>query len=118
MDRRQPRARLCERTEIGREGNAGQIALKVGLIAFAVDGIVQKPVDVVEDVPLADRVVAVVGAEAVQRPVSDVLVAIAAVLVVCVEGEALESINARQCVEGRESDPPSEYGSLHGIHDR
>ena len=89
MDRRQPRARLCERPEIGREGNAGQIALEVGLVALAVDGMVQQPVDVVEDVPLADRLVAVVGAEAVQRPVSDVLAAVAAVLVVGVEREAL-----------------------------
>ena len=89
MDRRQPRACLCERPEIGREGNAGQIALEVGLIAFAVAGMVQEPVDVVEDVPLGDRVVAVVGAEAVQRPVSDVIAAIAAILVVSVEGEAL-----------------------------
>ena len=49
----------------------------------------QQPVDVVEDIPLADLVVAVVGAEAVQRPAGDIFAAVAAVLVVGVEGEAL-----------------------------
>ena len=41
----------------------------------------QQAVDVVEDLPLADRLVAVVGAELGQRPVGDILAAVAAVLV-------------------------------------
>ena len=95
----QARAGAGEGAEVGREGDARQLALEVGLVAFAVGGMVQQAVDVVEDVPLADRVVAVLGAELRQRPVGDVLAAVAAVLVVGVEGEALESINSRECVQ-------------------
>ena len=82
-----------EGAEVGREGDAGEFAFEIGLVAFAVGGVVQQAVDVVEDIPLGDGVVAVVGAEAVHRPVGDVFAAVAAVLVVGVEGEALESIN-------------------------
>ena len=82
-----------EGAKVGRERDAGQLAFEVGLVAFAVERVVKQAVDVVEDVPLADGVVAVVGAEAIQRPVGDVFAAVAAVLVVGVVGEALESIN-------------------------
>ena len=58
-------------------GDARQLAFEVGLVAFTVDGVVKEAVDVVEDVPLADGVVAVVGAKAVQRPVGNVLTAVA-----------------------------------------
>ena len=75
--------------EVGGEGDAGQLALEVGLVAFAVAGVVQEAVDVVEDIPLGDGVVAVVGVDAIQHPVSDVLAAVVAVFVVNVEGEAL-----------------------------
>ena len=88
-------AGVGEGAEVGREGDAGEFALEVGLVAVAVGGVVQQAVDVVEDVPLGYGVVAVVGAEAVQRPVGDVLAAVAAVLVVGVEGEALEAITGR-----------------------
>ena len=87
----QARAGAGEGAEVGREGDARQFALEVGLVAVAVDGVVQQAVDVVEDVPLGDGVVAVVGAEAVQRPGGDVLAAVAAVLVVGVEREAFGS---------------------------
>ena len=85
----QARARIGEGVEIGREGDAGQLAFEVGLVALTVGGVMQQAVDVVEDIPLGDGVVAVVGAEAVQRPGGDVFAAVAAVLVVGVEGEAL-----------------------------
>ena len=61
----QARARIGEGAEVGREGDAGQLAFEVGLVALAVDGVMQQAVDVVEDIPLADGVIAVVGAEAV-----------------------------------------------------
>ena len=44
-----------------------------GGVAFAVLGMMQHGIDVVEDVPLGDAGVGVVGAELVQRPVGDVL---------------------------------------------
>ena len=78
-----------EGAEVGGEGDARQLALEIGLVAFAVAGVVQEAVDVMEDVPLADRVVLVMRAEPRQRPVGDVFAAVAAVLVVGVEGEAL-----------------------------
>ena len=81
-----------EGAEVGGEGDAGQLAFEVGLVAFAVDGVMEKAIDVVEDVPLGDGVVAVVGAEAVEGPVGDVLAAVGAVLGVGVEGEALGAI--------------------------
>ena len=47
----------------------------------------QHGIDAVEDVPLGDVGVGVVGAELVQRPVGDVLAAVGAVFVVSVEGD-------------------------------
>ena len=89
VDVAQARAGIGEGVEVGREGDAGQLAFEVGLVALAVDGVMQQAVDVVEDIPLGDGVIAVVGAEAVQRPGGDVFAAVAAVLVVGVVGEAL-----------------------------
>ena len=67
----------------------GSSRLRLSANFVAVAGMVQHAVDVVEDVPLADGVVAVVVAELLQGPVGDVLAAVAAVFVVDVEGEAL-----------------------------
>jgi hypothetical protein len=53
---------------------------------------VQDGVDVVEDVPLGDGGVVVVGAELNECPVGDVLAATGAVFGVGVEGKALEAI--------------------------
>ena len=46
-----------------RERNARQVAFEIEGVAFAVAGMVQQAVDVVEDVPFADGGVVVVGAE-------------------------------------------------------
>ena len=73
------------------EGDAGEFALEVGGVALAVLGMMQHGIDVVEDVPLGDVGVGVVGAELVQRPVGDVFAAIGAVFVVGVERETLRS---------------------------
>ena len=43
-------------------GNAGQLTLEVGGVAGAVLGVVEQGVGVVEDVPLGDGLLAVVGA--------------------------------------------------------
>ena len=50
---------------------------------------VQERVVIVEDVPLGDGVVAVVGSEFCQCPIGDVFLSVRAILVVGVEGEAL-----------------------------
>ena len=73
----------------GGEGDAGEFAAEVGGVALAVLGVVQDGVDVVEDVPLGDGGVVVVGAELFEGPVGDVLAAVGAVFGVGVEGEAL-----------------------------
>ena len=52
----------------------------------------QDGVDVVEDVPLGDGGVVVVGAELFEGPVRDVLAAVGAVFGVGVEGENLASM--------------------------
>ena len=85
-------AGIGEGVEVGREGDAGQLTFEVGLVALAVDGVMQQAVNVVEDIPLADGVVAVVGAEAVQRPGGDVFAAVAAVLVVGVVRGSIGSL--------------------------
>ena len=68
VDGGQARAGRGEGVEVGRVGDAGQIALEIGLVAFAVGGMVQQAVDVVEDVPLADRLVVVLRAELLPAP--------------------------------------------------
>ena len=50
---------------------------------------VQDAVGVVEDVPFADAVIAVVFAERCECPIGDVLLAVYAVLVVGVEGDRI-----------------------------
>jgi hypothetical protein len=62
----------------GSEGDAEEFAADVGGVAFAVFGVVQDGVDVVEDVPLGDGGVAMVGAELFEGPVGDVLAAVGA----------------------------------------
>ncbi len=72
-----------------REGNAREFAAEVGGVAFAVLGVVQDCVDVVEDVPLGDGEVVVAGAELFEDPIGDVLAAVGSVFGIGVEGEAL-----------------------------
>src|SRR6266536_3367909 len=83
---------VCER-------DAGEFAAEVGGVALAVLGMVQDGVDVVEDVPLGDGGVVVVGAELFEGPGADVFAAVGAVFGVGVEGEALESVNASAQME-------------------
>ena len=71
--------------------NTRQVACEIESVAFAVAAMVEQTVDVVEDIPFADGWVAVVAAELVEGVVGDVLAAVAAVFVVCVEGEALRA---------------------------
>src|SRR5260370_14227790 len=68
------------------ERDAGEFAAEVGGVALAVLGVVQDGVDVVEDVPLGDGRVVVVGAELFEGPVGDVLAAAGALFGVGVEG--------------------------------
>ena len=75
----------------GCEWDARQFAAEVGGVAVTVLGVVQDGVDVMEDVPLGNGRVVVVGAELFEGPVSDVLAAVAAVFGVGVEGEALSA---------------------------
>jgi len=56
--------------------NAGQFAAEVGGVALAVLGVVQDGVDVMEDVPLGDGGVVVVGAKIVRGPSWNVLAAV------------------------------------------
>jgi hypothetical protein len=63
----------------GGEGDAGEFAAEVRGVALAVLGVVQDGVDVVEDVPLGDGGVVVMGAELFEGPVGDVLAAVGAV---------------------------------------
>ena len=67
-----------EGPEVGGVGNAGQFAFEVVGEFVAVTGMVEQAVNVVEDGPLIDFLVAVVSAKFVQRPVSDVLAAVGA----------------------------------------
>ena len=101
----QPLACLDELPEMFRpdEGDAGQFAAQVGGVGFAVGGMVQQGVDVVEDGPFVEGVGrfsrklrvsgkmggGVHGAELLQRPIGDVFAAVIPILVVSVEGEAL-----------------------------
>ena len=80
---------LDEGPEGGRKGDARHLPLEIGREGLPVVGVMQQGVYVVEDVPLGDFIVIVVGAEASQRPVGDVLLPIAPVFVIGVEGEAL-----------------------------
>jgi hypothetical protein len=63
----------------GGEGDAGEFAAEVGGVVLAVVGLVEDGIDVVEDVPLGDGGVGVVGAELFEGPVGDVLGAVGAV---------------------------------------
>ena len=66
-----------------------EVALEVHLVFFAVGGMVQETVVVVEDVPFGDGVITVVGSEFSQCPTGDVLLSVRVVFVVSVEREAL-----------------------------
>jgi len=70
------------------EGNSRQLALQVLGVALAVLRAVQHGVDIVEDIALGD-LGAVLLLELLQRPVGDVLAAVATLFRVGVEGEAL-----------------------------
>ena len=76
---------------VRRKGNMRQVAFEIEGVTFAVAGMVEQAVNVVEDIPLCDRRIVVVAAKLVKRPIGDVLAAVGAVFVVGVEGEALAS---------------------------
>ena len=78
-----------EGPEVGGQRDPRQFAFQVLGEPLAVARMVQDAVDVIEDVPLGDFLVAVVLAEVLQGPIGDVLAAVAAVFVVDVEGETL-----------------------------
>ena len=87
---------VCQRLACGgkspkvfSERDMWQIALQVHLVFLAIGGVMQETVIIVEDVPLGEGVVAIVGSEFRQRPIGDVLLSVRAVLVVGVEREAL-----------------------------
>ena len=68
-----------------------QIALEVRLIFLAIVGVMQEAIGIVEDVPLGDGIVSVVGSEVCQCPIADIFLAVCAVLVVGVERKALRT---------------------------
>ena len=78
-----------EGVEVGWEGDAGEFALEVGGVAGAVLGVVEDGVGGMEDVPLGDLVVGVVGAELGERPVGDVLTTVGSVFVVGIKRKNL-----------------------------
>ena len=51
----------------------------------------QEGVGIVKDVPLTDGIIAIVFAEFCQCPIGDVLLAVCAILIVGVEGKALNT---------------------------
>ena len=75
--------------EVRREWYPRQFTLQVIGITLAIARMVQKAIDVIEDVPLRDLLVAVTLTEVIEGPIGDVLASVCAVLVVEVEGEAL-----------------------------
>ena len=75
--------------EVRGQGDAGQFPAEVGGVFLPVGGMVQQGVDIMEDVPLGDGVIVVMGAELLQGPVGEVFPAVGAVFGVGVEGEAL-----------------------------
>lgn len=74
----------CRRkpTKFRREGDAREFFLEVIGEAFAVGGVVEQGIDVVENVPFGDAVVDVVRAELCQRPIGDVFAPVRTVLIV------------------------------------
>ena len=95
------RARIHKCPKILGEGDMRQITLQIGGVAFAIIGVVQEPVGIVENLPLADGIVAVVRAELLQRPVGDVFSAVRAIFIVDVEGEALGTTGKLHIRESR-----------------
>ena len=85
----QARPGLGEAPEIRGKGDAGQFPAEVGGVFLPVGGMVQQGIDVMEDVPLGDGVIVVMGAKLLQGPVGEVFPAVGAVFGVGVEGEAL-----------------------------
>ena len=65
-----------------------QVALEVLGVALTIVRMMQEPIDVVEDIPLAD-LLAILRLELLERPIGDVLAPVAAVFGVGVEGETL-----------------------------
>ena len=85
-------AGMRKQVKVRRKGDVRQVAFEIKGIAFAVGGMVQQAIDVIEDIPFADGGVVVVGAELIDRPIGNILAAVAAVFVVGVEGEALMAV--------------------------
>ena len=83
------RTSIRECPEIRRIRDMRQIALQIGGVTFAILRMMQEPIDIVEDVPLGEGIVAVMRAECRQCPVGDVFSAVRSIFVVDIEGEAL-----------------------------
>jgi ABC-type uncharacterized transport system permease subunit len=81
--------------EIGRVGDAGQLAREIGGVAGAVIGVVEQGVGVVEDVPRGDGWVAVVITKFFERPICDVFAAAGAVFCVDIERKELRWSSAK-----------------------
>jgi hypothetical protein len=63
-----------EGVEVRWEGDAGEFALEVGGIAGAVLGVVEDGVGGVEDVPLGDGVVGIVGADSARAGIALIII--------------------------------------------
>lgn len=89
MQIKQALARIGKAAEVRRERDARQLAFQVRRKSSPVAGMMKQRVNVIEDVPLCDPLIAVLALKANERRERNVLPAIAAVLIVGVEGEAL-----------------------------
>jgi hypothetical protein len=61
-----------KRAELGREGNPRQFVFEIVGKLFAIAWVVQQAVDVIEDVPFGDRLVAVLLAEFFECPIGHI----------------------------------------------
>jgi hypothetical protein len=75
--------------EIRGKGDAGELPLEVGGVFLSILRMVEESVDVVEDIPLGDTFILIMGLELLNGLVSDVFLAVGAVFVIGVEGKAL-----------------------------
>ena len=91
------RASIRECPEIRRIRNVRQIALQIGGVTFAIVGMMQEPIDIVENIRLLDAIVSVMRPEVLQRPIGDVFSAVGAICIVDIEGEALRRRTKTAC---------------------
>ena len=63
-------ADIRERPEVRSERNAGQFAFQVCGVTLAIERMMQHGIDVMENVPLRDRLVFVMGTKLFERPIT------------------------------------------------